>query len=289
MSKKSSSFYQALTSRNRHFVTPKAQAGLRKIKVLIAGCGAAGGACIEPLVRLGVTHLRLTDNGEYELTNLNRQHAFVDSIGQNKSTFHANEALRINPYADIVAYPEGVTPKNITALVKWADLVIDAVDVTVQKSIQMKFRLHSVAHSFRKPVLSPLDPGFLQIGQIYDYRNPKIKTLNGKLEACQKTTNPIQGLLTMFPPSTMPPHSLQLVLDLLQKPGMPASQLGISADLLSSIAASLVLGFVSSGKLPRGWKIDMAKYAIAPQELRRLQRRAPSLRKKICRLAKVRS
>ena len=277
-------FYQELTSRNRHFVSKKEQGSLSRLRVFIAGCGAAGGACVEPLVRLGVTHLKLTDNGAYELTNLNRQHAFIDSIGMNKSTFHKREALRINPHIDVQDFPTGITPTNLEKLVNWADIIIDAVDVTVQKSIQMKFSLHEMAHAKKKPVLSPLDPGFCQLGQVFDYRKKGTLPLYGKLRKCRNTSNPIEGLLAMFPLSLMPDHSLPLIADLLEKPGIPASQLGISADLLSSIVASIILGYASHRTLPKGWWIDVAHFAQSKNKRAIDKKRGPALRKKIKKL-----
>ncbi len=258
----SDEFYSQLTTRNRHFISLPTQGQLKGLRVFIAGCGAAGGACIEPLARLGVTQFRLSDNGTYELSNLNRQHTFIDQVGVNKSSFHAQEVSRINPFADVVAFPEGVTRENLDTLIEWADLVIDAVDVTVQESIQLKFHLHEVAKKARRPVLSPLDPGFCQMGYVFDYRKSSVQPIGGRLEACKKTKNPIQGLLTMFPIEAMPSHSLQLFVDLLESPEIPASQLGCSADLLSGIIAAIVLKFAATRELPWGWNMDLASYAL---------------------------
>ena len=68
-------FYAELTARNFHFVSSDLQKQMAQVKVLIAGCGSTGGACIEALARAGVQHFALADNGHYELNNLNRQHA----------------------------------------------------------------------------------------------------------------------------------------------------------------------------------------------------------------------
>lgn len=258
-------YYLELTNRNRHFVPAEVQKRLRQLRVLVAGCGAAGGACTAPLARLGVTHFRLADNGSYEITNLNRQHAFVDRIGENKAEFHASELLRINPYLDLQAFPEGVTRENLPALVEWADLIIDAVDVTNPVSIGLKFHLHEVAHARRKPVLSPLDPGLTQYGQTYDYRDEKVKPLNGQLDACKRAQHPIKALFTMFSVEDLPAHTLQLVVDLCEHPEMPASQMGASADLLSGVMAAAVLRFADDGALIPGWHLTVAPYAYSPR------------------------
>ena len=88
-------FYRELTSRNHHFISADTQAKLKNFKILIAGCGSTGGACIEALARVGVTQFVLTDNGTYDVSNLNRQHARLDAIGKNKASFHREEVLAI--------------------------------------------------------------------------------------------------------------------------------------------------------------------------------------------------
>lgn len=280
----SEAFYSELTSRNQHFVSKNTQTRLSHLKVVVAGCGAAGGACIEPLVRLGVRHFRLADNGAYELTNLNRQHTFVDQIGTNKASFHAGELLRINPFADVKAFTDGISAQNINELVSWADLIIDAVDVTTPDAIKLKFVLHEKAHAARKPVLTPLDPGFCQMGYGYDYRNAKTPPVHGRLEACKAHQHPIKALLEMFPLSEMPTHTLPLIRDLLTLPGIPASQLGCAADLLAGVICAAVLRFADTGTLISSWSIDLAEYAISPSKRLNLWIKSFGLRKEIRKL-----
>jgi tRNA A37 threonylcarbamoyladenosine dehydratase len=153
-------FYAELVTRNRHFVPAEAQAKMRDLKVLVAGCGSGGGACIEPLARLGVTKFMIADNGAYELANLNRQHAFVDSIGVNKAEFHANELRRINPFIQVEAFTEGVTRENLDRMIGWADIIFDCVDVTTYDAIVLKLLLHEKAHAAKRPVFSMLDLGY---------------------------------------------------------------------------------------------------------------------------------
>ena len=261
-----SQFYNELVSRNRHFVGKNTQAAIHDIKVLIAGCGAAGGACIEPLARLGVTRFRLADNGAYELANLNRQHTFIDHIGSNKAEFHMAELLRINPYIDVKHFPEGISEANSPALVEWADLIVDGVDVTTADAIRLKFGLHVLAHKNRKPVLSPLDPGFCQMGYGFDYRKSSTPILRNRLEKCLKAKHPIKALLAMFPTEELPSHSLPLILDLLENPGMPASQLACSADILSGIAGAALIRFIETGELIESWNIDLSYIAHSKRE-----------------------
>jgi len=282
-------FYAELTSRNKHFIDPIAQKKIRDLKIVVAGCGAGGGACIEPLVRLGVTHLRISDVGLYELANLNRQHTFIDCIGMNKATFHEREIKRINPYTDVIAYTEGVNEKNLPEMIEWADMIFDCVDVTTYSAITAKLFMHEVAKEKRKPVFSMLDLGFCQWGVGFDYRKSGVKVLDGRLKRARAHKNPIKILLEMFPLSAFPAHSLPLAIDLLNNPTDPASQLGCAADLLSAVAATAVVRYAKEETFLKGWNINLEGFALPLKERMAFKLKAPWMRFKIRRLLEAKS
>ena len=234
-------------------------------------------------------HFRLADNGDYELTNLNRQHTFIDQIGVNKAEFHKNELLRINPYIDVEFFREGVSKQNLPDLVQWADFIVDGVDVTTESAIQLKFLLHKLAHDKSKAVVSPLDPGYCQMGYTFDYRNPSVRPLRGRLEKCLAAKGPIPALMAMFPLRTWPNHSLQLIIDLLENGNRPASQLACSADVLAGIAAALVIRFVSTGELASDWRIELASTALSTKERFSLWLNSFSRRARIKKLLRTRA
>lgn len=277
-------FYKELTSRNHHYIDIPTQNKLRNLKVLVAGCGAGGGACLEPLARVGVTHFKIADVGHYELANLNRQHTFIDCLGMNKATFHEKELKRINPYIDVVAHTDGVHEKNIPDLVQWADLIFDCVDVTTASAIQSKIHLHEVAHEKKKPVFSMLDLGYCQWGTSYDYRNFETIPLNGRLAETKREQNPIRALLKMFPLNIFPAHTLQLLEDLLENPEIPCSQLGLAADLLSAVAVAAVIRFSKDGTVIKGWNINLESQALPLRERFNHFIKAPWKRLKIARI-----
>lgn len=256
-------FYKSLTTRNRHFVTEKAQENLKNLKIFVAGCGSAGGACIEPLIRLGATKMRVADNGAYDLANLNRQHAFVDSIGINKAEFHCKEVKRINPFTDIQAYPEGISKTNIPEIVQWADVIIDAVDVTTADAVELKIMLHEQAKKFAKPVFCMLDLGYCQWGVGFDYRNASVEVFHGNLENAKKAAHPLKATFEMFPVSVVPAHSMQLVIDVLTDVKVSASQLGCASDMLSSVIAPSILRFAEYSEVVKGWNINL-EYLAKP-------------------------
>ncbi len=209
-----------------------------------------------------MSRLRIADNGSYELANLNRQHAFVDSIGVNKATFHVGEVRRINPHADIVGFPEGITESNLGELVRWADLVLDCVDVTTSEAIELKVSLHERSHRWKRPVFSMLDLGFCQWGRSYDYRQPRSRVLDGHLAGARSARHPIKVMFEMFPLTAVPPHSMPLMLDLLRDVTTPASQLGCASDLLSAVIAAAAIRFAETGDIVEGWNINLENLAM---------------------------
>jgi hypothetical protein len=250
-------FYRELTSRNFHFIEPETQKKLSRLDILIAGCGSTGGACVESLARVGVRNFRLADNGDYDVSNLNRQHARLDSVGKNKAVFHAEEVRAIQPYAKIAVYPTGLTLTNLAEALDGSHIVMDAVDVTTRTGMEMKIRLHEECKRRRLPVFSALDLGYRQWGMSFDYRNPNLEPLNGTGPAALAKAHPISSLFTLYPLSSVPDHALQLIDDLLENRRDYASQLGATSDLLSSIIVAAVIRYVESGDLLPGWNIDL--------------------------------
>lgn len=259
-------YYQTLTARNFHFISPETQRKLRNIRILVAGCGSTGGACTESLARLGVENFILADNGEYELTNLNRQHAFIENIGQNKAQFHADNLKSINPFINVKCFQEGISLKNIDESVGWSDIIIDAIDVTSASGIAMKLHLHEKAKQEHKAVLTALDIGFRQWGRSYDYRNEDLEIFDGAYEKAKAAKHPLKVLFSIVPLSAVPTHSLTLVEDLLSKDNVSASQLGCTSDLLSAIIVPVIIQFVESGELVEGWNIDLNQFAKSRKE-----------------------
>lgn len=250
-------YYRELTSRNFHFVSPETQHRLSELDVLVAGCGSTGGACIEALARVGVRRFRLADNGDYEVTNLNRQHARIDSAGMNKAVFHAEEVRSIQPFALLSVFEEGLTPVNLNAAIEGAAMVIDGIDVTTRTGMEMKIRLHEECAKRRLPVYTALDLGYRQWGKTFDYRHGSLAPLSGAADAARAKNHPISSLFTLYPLDAVPDHALVLIDDLLHNRVSFASQLGATSDLLSSIIVAATIRLIESDELIPGWSIDL--------------------------------
>ncbi|WP_405613988.1 HesA/MoeB/ThiF family protein [Streptomyces sp. NBC_00076] len=175
-------FYEVFTERNRGFISERTQDALSRARLLIAGCGSTGGAAVEPLTRIGVQDFLLADVGEFELNNLNRQHAAYGDIGRHKAEVAAERVMSVNPHARVEVVTEGITAGNADALVGGASVVIDGVDVTERSGWRAKYLLHEAAVSSRRPVLTGYDMAGTQYIRFYDYRRAGSSPFDGRIK-----------------------------------------------------------------------------------------------------------
>lgn len=173
--------YAELTLRNKGLISLAEQETLRRATILVAGCGAVGGATVEPLLRAGAEHFILAEPGTYEYNNANRQNMRIQDIGKNKASAFAEKMPDINPFAKFEVHTDGITEANVADLVSRADLIIDGVDVTEPPALQAKFALHREAKRLRKPIIGGYDIAGAQWTPIYDYRKRSQKLLDGKI------------------------------------------------------------------------------------------------------------
>jgi hypothetical protein len=84
------------------------------------------------LVRLGISKFHIADLDSFEVANFNRQvGAMMSTLDQPKVEVLARMAKDINPEAEIVEFPGGVTVENIDAFLTGVDLFIDGFDFFV--------------------------------------------------------------------------------------------------------------------------------------------------------------
>ncbi len=151
------SFTEKFLNRTSRLLSAQALARLRESRLLIAGCGGVGGAVALTMARLGVEHFVLADPGEFDEPDINRQWAAdTSTLGDNKADVYADLLKRINPHVKIDLHPEGITEKNVQALMDTADLVIDCLDISVD--MELRARLYKCAeerglHGIMAPVL----------------------------------------------------------------------------------------------------------------------------------------
>ncbi len=114
-----------------HPIGKDGQEQLKHAKVAIIGCGALGTALANNLCRAGVGHLVIADRDYIELNNLQRQILFdEDDIAHHlpKAAAAVQRLQRVNSETDLQARVEDINFESIEALVKEADLLLDATD-----------------------------------------------------------------------------------------------------------------------------------------------------------------
>lgn len=105
------------------------QARLSKARVLMVGAGGLGSPAALYLAGAGVGHLTLIDNDPVDLTNLHRQilHGTPD-LGTPKVHSARRRLAHLNPGVKIRPLDKRLTARNIGAVFKNQDLVLDGSD-----------------------------------------------------------------------------------------------------------------------------------------------------------------
>jgi hypothetical protein len=129
----------AYLERTLALVGPEPLARFGKACVAIAGLGGVGGAILPSLVRMGIGRFHLSDPGEFDMPDLNRQFAATrDTLGRNKAEVYEAFIRSVNPDAEVKVFEGGITGENAEAFVEGADLLIDALDRKVEPAVRLK-------------------------------------------------------------------------------------------------------------------------------------------------------
>lgn len=233
-------FYAELTARNAGVIDQVTQETLRRASVLIAGCGSIGGAAAEPLARLGIQRFTVADPGDYELNNLNRQHAAVTDIGRNKAEAAAERIRNVNPHCQVRVFRRGVTTAALPDLIKTCDVVVDGVDVTTAPGLRAKYLLHEETAHRGLPLITGWDMAGAQYVRYYDYRKLS-QPFGGKITRPDLDRLGTWELLRrMVPARYVPLEMLAVATANYSNPGFSFPQLVYAADLFGALAAHIV-------------------------------------------------
>ena len=117
----------------RHIVLPHlggvGQRMLKAASMAIVGAGGIGSAVIPALGGAGIGRLTIIDDDVVDRTNLQRQPIFRDDqMGEPKADLAAEFVRRLNPFVNVSAIRERLTPDNADTLLTGHDLVIDGCD-----------------------------------------------------------------------------------------------------------------------------------------------------------------
>ncbi len=266
-------FYQEFTLRNNGFISKELQDLIARSHVLVAGCGSTGGGAIELLVRTGFTQLTLTDNGEYELNNINRQRMNIDDIEVNKARAHAAKVLKINPYLDLSVDTRGICADNVDHMIAQADIIVDGVDVTTRSGLEAKFLLHETAKKYYKPVISGYDMDATQYVAFHDYRLSNEPVLRGHISRADiRDLEPLQTCIKLIKPKHLPLGILEELERINEQGKSFVSQLGIAANLFGVIAVAMAVKILDGKYVKPDIYIDMWEQVSIYSESERLQK-----------------
>jgi molybdopterin/thiamine biosynthesis adenylyltransferase len=169
--------YKEMFSRNIGFLLDTDQEKLRGSTVGIAGVGGVGGLLAERLLRLGIGHLKITDPGDFEHSNINRQFcSSMNTIGSNKAEVIYLQLSDINPMAIIDWSSKGVvTQEDADSFVKGCDVVVDEMDFGLFREaiyLQRAARISDLYYMFVSAI------GFGSLSVIFDPRGLTLEEYN---------------------------------------------------------------------------------------------------------------
>jgi adenylyltransferase/sulfurtransferase len=105
------------------------QEKLKKARVFIAGAGGLGSPISIYLTAAGVGTIRIVDDDQVELNNLNRQILHWDKdIGTKKVDSALAKLGALNPAVRVETVCETISGRNVSDLVACSDLIVDAMD-----------------------------------------------------------------------------------------------------------------------------------------------------------------
>ncbi len=114
---------------------PELQKKLLQAKVAVAGLGGLGSNLAVMLARSGVGRLLLLDFDRVDYSNLNRQHYFVNHVGQEKTQALAGQIREVNPYIQVEPVTARITDGNVSELLEGYPVVCEAFDNPQSKAV----------------------------------------------------------------------------------------------------------------------------------------------------------
>ena len=105
------------------------QEKLKRSRILISGAGGLGSPISYYLAAAGVGTLRIVDEDEVSLSNLNRQILYQDKdIGRKKASAAQEKIEGLNPDIQVEAIVGKITDGNVFDLSHDCDIILDALD-----------------------------------------------------------------------------------------------------------------------------------------------------------------
>ncbi|MFC1762148.1 ThiF family adenylyltransferase [Planctomycetota bacterium] len=164
------------------------QEKLKQATVFIAGLGGLGSAVSLYLAAAGIGCLRLCDNQQVEVSNLNRQILYREvHIAKSKAAQARGQLLSHNGDIKIVACEQTIKLETLTDLIEDADILVDCLD-----NYQARMALNAVAVKRGLPLVhGGVSRWFGQCTFIHPPETPCLRCLFDDMQ--EEVTPPIVG------------------------------------------------------------------------------------------------
>ncbi|HUO50752.1 MAG TPA: ThiF family adenylyltransferase [Candidatus Paceibacterota bacterium] len=142
------------TARNRNIITADEQQKLYGLRVAYAGLSVGSHGLFTFAHMGGGQRIKIADPDAVSPSNLNRIRFDFLAVGRKKCDLAREYIYQLDPYAQIDAYGEGVTPETIDSFLKDVDVLVEETD-----NLEMKIRLRLEARERGIPVIMATDNG----------------------------------------------------------------------------------------------------------------------------------
>jgi hypothetical protein len=150
-------YFELRTARNKNLINLEEQRAYRDTVVGIAGL-SVGSSILSALVTSGGPKtIKLADFDVLEPTNLNRIRGGLADLGLRKIDIAAREVWKLDPFAGLRLYPQGLTETSLTEFILGEprlDIFIDEMD-----NLALKVAARVLAKRKRIPVIMATDNG----------------------------------------------------------------------------------------------------------------------------------
>ena len=116
----------------------KFQHRFKRATVGIMGLGGLGSAVALSLVKIGIGKLIISDYDVVVLSNIHRQHYFIDQIGLKKTVALKKTLLRVNPFVAIKTLDVKLTEQSIPRLFDGVDVLVECFDDPAMKAAALR-------------------------------------------------------------------------------------------------------------------------------------------------------
>jgi len=246
--------YRTIFTRNIGLFTESEQEIISKSSIAIAGVGGIGGLAAERLIRLGVGKLKITDPGNMEESNLNRQFgSSMLNIGQNKANVAFEQIKDINPQAQITYSATGIREeKDANLFVEGCDFLVDVMDFGLFKQsilLQRAARRKGIHYLFSTAI------GFGAIAVVFDPKGITLEEYNGlpvdvDVNDPTKLKVSLEKIVPVIPKYIPDTSIIQEIID--GNRYIPTSSIG--AGLAAILSASEVVNVILGKDVPKAPK-----------------------------------